>query len=130
MYLIPNMTGSDYGPNTKWGATFKRFMQSILEALRGSYPKAKQLDDIRKFRVTMLGGAKYSIELDPRHYMVSVTTIGGKGVRTTEFDDILEPILNALRAASLSDSYKSFSNSTIKQATKEEHEFSHLLNSP
>ena len=130
MFLIPNMTGPDYGPNTKWGATFGRFMRSMLEALQGSYPKTKHLDDIRKFRVVIPGGAKYNVEVHPRHYMVSITATSGKGVRTTEFDDILEPILKALEAANLTDSYKGFPNSNLKQATKEEHEFSHQLNSP
>lgn len=130
MFLIPNMTDPDYGPNTKWGGTFRRFMRSMFEALQGSYYKTRHLDDIRKFRVTLPGGARYNVEIHPRHYMISVMTVGGKGVRTTEFDDILEPILKAIEAANLTDNYKGFPSSDLKQATKEEHEFSHWLNSP
>ena len=105
-------------------------MRSGLEALQGSYPKANQLGDIRKFRVTLPGGNRYEVEVHPRNYTASVRTLGGKGVHTTEFDDILEPILKAIEAADLTDGDKAFPNSELKQATKEEHGFSHRLNSP
>ncbi len=117
----------DYGDNTKFGQTFRSLMKSAKEALESAHPGTRQLGNILRFSVPVKGSGTAVVEIQPSgpHYYASQN---GKRLYTDMFDDILYPVLDAIRNAKLSDSSAKFPDSVLKQATEEEHGFSHLLN--
>ena len=123
------MTKAMYDAKTKFGQTFRNLMSGAREALEDKHPGTRQLDDIRKFSVPVKGGGVFVVEVypdDPPHYSVSQS---GREIHTDMFDDILDPVLEALGNAKLSDGSQKHPASVLRQATEEEHCFSDMLNS-
>jgi len=120
-----------YDAKTKFGQTFRNLMRGVKEALEDRHPGTRQLDDIRKFSVPVKGGAAFVVEVHPKeppepsHYSVSQS---GRSIHTDMFDDALDPVLEALGNAKLSDSSDKHPASVLRQATEEEHCFSDMLN--
>ena len=117
-----------YDARTKFGQTFRNLMKGVKEALDGRHPGTRQLGDIRKFSVPVKGGGVFVVEVhptEPPHYSVSQS---GREVHTDMFDDIIDPVLEALGNAKLSDSSEKHPASVLRQATEEEHSFSDMLN--
>jgi len=122
-------SGSNYDDDTKFGQTFRSLMKSVKEALESAHPGTKQLKNIRRFLVPVKGGNAFIVEVMPNgpHYRVSQNS---KRLHTDMFDDLLRPVLEAIGNAKLSDSSPKYPDSVLKQATEEEHAFSHMLNTP
>jgi len=121
-------SGNSYDGNTKFGQTFRSLMRSAKEALESAHPGTKQHPgNIRQFSVPVKGGTAFTVEIMPSgpHYRVFQNS---KHLRTDMFDYLLRPVLDAIGNAGLSDSSSKFPNSTLRQATEGEHEFSHVLN--
>jgi len=119
---------SNYDEDTKFGHTFRNLMKWAKEALEDRHPGTRQLKNIRRFSVPVRGGAAFIVEIHPgssSHYSV---TQSGRDIHTDMFDDVLSPVFEAIANADLSDTSSKFPNSVLKQATAEEHEFSHMLN--
>jgi len=117
-----------YDATTKFGQTFRSLMKGVREALEDRHHGTRQLGDIRKFSVPVKGGGTFVVEVhpeEPPHYSVSQS---GREVHTDMFDDILDPLLEALGNAKLSDSSLRHPASVLRQATDEEHRFSDMLN--
>lgn len=117
-----------YDARTKFGQTFRHLMKGAKEALDSRHPGTRQLSDIRKFSVPVKGGGTFVVEVHPDvppYYSVSQS---GRSIRTDMFDDILDPVLEALSNAKLSDGSPKYPSSVLKQATEEEHRFSDMLN--
>jgi len=118
-----------YSAKTKFGQTFRNLMRGAREALEDKHPGTRQLDDMRKFSVPVKGGGVFVVEVhpsDPPHYSVSQS---GREIHTDMFDDIIDPVLEALGNAKLSDGSQKHPASVLRQATEEEHCFSDMLNS-
>lgn len=122
------MTKAMYDAKTKFGQTFRNLMRGVKEALESRHPGTRQLDDIRKFSVPVRGGGVFVVEVhpsEPPHHSVSQS---GRDIHTDMFDDILDPVLEALNNAKLSDGSSKYPDSVLRQATEEEHRFSDMLN--
>lgn len=119
-------SGTNYSED-KFGQTFKGLMKWVKEALESAHPGTKQLKNIRRFSVPVKGGGTFTVEIHPDHPHYSVSQ-GGRNIHTDAFDSLLDPVLEALKNLGLSDSSSKFPNSVLKQATEDEHEFSHMLN--
>lgn len=117
----------NYDLDTKFGQTFRSLMKSAKEALESAHPGIRQLKNIRRFLVPVKGGNAFVVEVMPSgpHYQVSQNS---KLLHTDMFDDLLRPVLEAVGNAKLSDSSAKFPDSVLKQATEDEHRFSHMLN--
>lgn len=121
--------GSGPSGDAKFGQAFRSLMKSAKEALESAHPGTKHLRNILRFSVPVKGGGTFIVEIMPSgpYYRVSQNS---KRLHTDMFDDLLGPVLEAIRNAGLSDSSSRFPGSVLKQATEEEHAFSHMLNTP
>lgn len=122
-------SGPEYADGTKFGQTFRSLMKSVKESLESAHPGTKHLRNILMFSVPVKGGGMFVVEIHPSgpHYRVSQNS---NRLYTDIFDDLLRPVLCAIGNAKLSDISAKFPNSVLKQATEEEHGFSHMLNIP
>lgn len=129
MMFFSDNSGLGYDDNTKFGQTFRSLMKSAKEALESAHPGTMHLKNILLFSVPVKGAATFVVEIQPDgpQYRVSQNS---RRLYTDIFDDLLCPVLNAIKNAKLSDSSGKFPGSILKQATDEEHEFSHMLNAP
>ena len=121
-------TPSPYDDDTKFGQTFRNLMRWAKEALEDKHPGTRQLRNIRRFSVPVKNGGEFTVEMHPNdhpHYSVHQ---GGRQIHTDMFNDMLTPVLEAIQNAGLSDVCSKYPNSVLKQATEEEHGFSHMLN--
>ena len=124
--------GPSYDSGAKFGQTFRSLMQSVKEAFESAHPGTKHLKNIRKFSVPVRGGrgnSAFIVEIFPSGPRYRVHQ-NGRQLHTNIFDDLLRPILEAIRNAGLSDISEKFPDSILNQATEDEHEFSHMLNAP
>lgn len=127
--MLFNSLRQRYDAGTVFGKTFKNLMSWIREALGSEYSSVKHMQDIRQFTVNIKGDTLV-LEVWPRHPAHFTVDQNNVRIYTEMFDHLLDPIMLAIDIAKLSDESASFPNSTLKQATEEEHEFSHKLNSP
>jgi len=127
--MIGYSSGPSYDDDTKFGQTFRSLMRSVKEALESAHPGTRQLKNIRRFLVPVKGGNAFVVEIMPNgpHYRVSQNS---KRLRTDMFDNLLRPVLKAIKNSRLTDSSPKSPDSILKQATEEEHAFSHMLNAP
>lgn len=129
MFLMGYGSGPSYGDDTKFGQTFRSLMKSAKEALESVHPGTKHLKNILRFSVPVKGGGTFVVEILPSGPYCWVSQ-NSKRLHTDMFDDLLRPVLDAIGNAKLSDSSSRFPDSVLKQATEEEHGFSHMLNTP
>ncbi len=129
MFSMGYGCGPDYADDTNFGQTFRSLMKSAKEALGSAHPGTRHLKNIRLFSVPVKGGGTFVVEIQPSgpHCRVSQNS---KRLHTDIFDDLLRPVLEAIGNAGLSDSSARFPDSVLKQATEDEHAFSHMLNTP
>ena len=118
-----------YDSSTVFGKTFKNLMKWVKEALESEYSSVKHMQDIRQFTVKK-GSDSFVLEVNPRDPAHFTVDQNNARVYTEMFDLLLDPIMLAIDSAKLSDESTPFPDSNLKQATNEEHEFSHKLNSP
>lgn len=129
MFSMGYGSGHSYD-DAKFGQTFRSLMKSAKEALESAHPGTRHLKNILRFSVPVKGGGcAFVVEILPSgpYYQVSQNS---KRLHTNMFDDLLRPVLDAIGSAKLSDSSSKFPDSVLKQATEEEHGFSHMLNTP
>lgn len=119
---------SPYDNDTKFGQTFRSLMSWTKEALEDRHPGTRCLKNIRRFSVPVQGGGLFVVEIHPNDNPYYSVDHGGRCIHTDMFDDMLDPVLEAISNAKLSDTCSKFPSSVLKQATEEEHEFSHMLN--